>query len=108
MRFKIMKYIDTRSKESLKQGVMDFLNFTEDEMNKIFHFIYCDNEKEPQKWIEDFLSEYLDDETLEYIQIFHLSRRLEGTNLYENNNLKQLLLGDNAISRFLKKHNVTF
>ena len=40
--------------------------------------------------------------------MFHLSRRLNGTDLRENNNLEQILLEDTSISKFFKKHNVTF
>lgn len=103
-----MKYIDTRTQDYLKQGVMKFLNLTEDEMEQIFKSIYYDTEKEPWEWVRDFISEYIVGETLEYIQMFHLSRRLNDTDLCENNNLEQLLLEDTSISRFFKKHSVTF
>lgn len=103
-----MKYIDARTQASLKQGVMEFLNLSEDEIENIFESIYSDTEKEPWKWVEDFLADYVVDGTLEYIQMFHLSRRLNGTDLHENNNLAQLLLEESPISRFFQKHNVTF
>ena len=103
-----MKYIDTRTRSSLKQGVKKYLNLTEDELGEIFESIYYDTEKEPSEWIEDFLADYTINETLEYIQMFHLSRRLNDTDLYANNNLEQLLLVESPISEFFKKHNVTF
>ena len=103
-----MKYIDTKTQDALKQEVMKFLNLTEDEIKQIFESIYYNTEKEPRTWVNDFLSEYIVDETLECIQMFHLSRRLDGTDLRENNNLEQLLLEDTPISRFFKKHKVTF
>ena len=95
-----MKYIDTRTQDTLKQGVMKFLNLTVAEMKQILETIYFDSQKEPWKWVEDFLSYRIVDETIEYIQMFHLSRRLNGTDLRENNNLEQILLEDTSISKF--------
>ena len=74
-----MKYIDARTQESLKQGIMEFLNLSASEMIQIFMSIYEDTEKEPWEWVSDFLSDNMVDEVLEHIQMFHLSRRLEGT-----------------------------
>ena len=87
-----MKYIDARTQNSLKLGVMKFLNLSISEIRQIFISIYENTEKEPWKWVRDFLSDCNVDETLQYIQMFHLSRRLDGTDLKANNNLKQLLL----------------
>ena len=42
-----MKYIDARTQESLKQGIMEFLNLSASEMIQIFMSIYEDTEKEP-------------------------------------------------------------
>lgn len=103
-----MKYIDTRTQDSLKQGIMELLNLSAVEILEIFMSIYENTEKEPWKWVQDFLFDYVVDETLEYIQMFHLSRRLNGTELQENNNLSQLLLEESPLSNFFKKHNVTF
>ena len=103
-----MKYIDARSQDTLKQGVIKFLNLSAGEMIKIFMFIYEDMEKEPWECVRDFLSDYIVDETLEYIQMFHLSRRLDGTDLKANNNLEQILLEDSPLSNFFKKHKITF
>lgn len=103
-----MKYIDARSIDSLKQGVVELLNLSKMEMLEIFMSIYEDKEKEPWKWVQDFLSDYIVDETLEYIQMFHLSRRLNGTDLKKNENLKQLLIEESPLSNFFKKHKVTF
>ena len=40
--------------------------------------------------------------------MYHLSRRLNGTDLCSNNNLEQLLLEKTPLSEFFKKHGVTF
>lgn len=102
-----MKYINARTQESLKSGVIEFLNLSEDKMIQIFMSIK-DTEREAWEWVDDFLSGHIVDETLEYIQMFHLSRRLNGTDLKANNNLKQLLLEESPLSNFFKKHKVTF
>lgn len=103
-----MKYIDTTTQNSLKKGVMKLLNLSNAEMMQMFMSIYDDMGKEPWEWVSDFLSDYGVNENLEYIQMFHLSRRLDGTDIKANNNLKQLLLEDSPLSDFFKKHKVTF
>ena len=103
-----MKYIDARTPETLKKGVMEFLNLNEDELEQIFETIDSDVEKEPWGCVDDFLSDYIVDESLEYIQMFHLTRRLNGTDLTANNNLEQLLLQPSPLSDFFKKYDVTF
>ena len=94
--------------ESLNQGVMKVLNITKGDMIQMFDSIYSDTEKEPWKWVEDFLSDYIVDEELEYIQMYHLSRRLDGTDIHVNQNLKQLLLESSPLSMFFRKYKVTF
>ena len=103
-----MKYIDAKTQDSLKQGVMEFLNLSVGEMTHIFISIYEDTEKEPCEWVRDFISDYVVNENLDYIQMFHLSRRLNGTDIYVNNNLKKLLLEESPLSDFFNKHKVTF
>lgn len=103
-----MKYIDAVNHDSLEKGIMELLNLTREEINNIYKSIYYDTEKEPWKWVEDFLADYVVDESLEYIQMYHLSRRLNGTDLRSNNNLEQLLLEETPVSEFLKKYGVTF
>lgn len=103
-----MKYIDATTQTSLKQGVMELLKLSDSEMTQMFMSIYDDTEKEPWEWVRDFLCDYCVDETLEYIQMFHLSRRLNGTDIKVNNNLAQLLIEDSPISEFFKKHKVIF
>lgn len=104
----IMKYIDATTQKSLKQGVMKLLNLSDSEMTQMFVSIYEDTEKEPWEWVRDFLSDYGVDETLDYIQMFHLSRRLDGTDIKANNNLAQLLTEDSPLSEFFKKYKIIF
>lgn len=103
-----MKYIDATTQNSLKQGVMKLLNISVGKMTQMFVSIYKDTEKEPWEWVRDFLSDYVINETLEYIQMFHLSRRLDGTDIKANNNLEQLLIEESPLSDFFKKHKINF
>jgi len=103
-----MQYIDATTQNSLKQGIMEFLNLSAGELIQMFMSIYEDTEKEPWKWVKDFLSDYIIDDTLGYIQMFHLSRRLDGTDIKANNNLEQLLIEESPLSDFFKKYKVTF
>lgn len=68
------KYIDTRTQESLKQGIMELLNLSLEEMVKIFMSIDAPTGKEPLEWIRDFLSDYVGEETLEY-GVLHMDSR---------------------------------
>lgn len=74
-----MKYIDSETQQSLKQGIMEFLGLSSGEMMQMFMSIYEDTEKEPWEWVRDFPSDCIVDEKLEYIQMFHLTRRLNDT-----------------------------
>ncbi|MCJ0597974.1 hypothetical protein MMJ46_12045, partial [Enterococcus cecorum] len=103
-----MKYIDAVNHESLEKGIMKLLNVTRKELNSIYNSIYYDIEKDPWQWIEDFIEDCVVDESLEYIQMYHLSRRLNGSDLRSNNNLDQLLLEETPISEFFKKYGVVF
>ena len=67
-------------------------------MTQVFMSIYEDTEKEPWEWVRDFLSDYVVNEILEYIQMFHLSRRLDGNDIKANDNLEQLLLKESPLS----------
>lgn len=103
-----MKCIDARTQDGLKQGVMEFLNLSAGGLIQLFVSVYEDTEREPWECVEDFLSEHIVDEKLEYIQMFHLSRRLNGTDLKANSNLEKLLLGSSPLSNFFRKYKITF
>lgn len=94
-----MIYIDTRDQLSLKHGVMEFLNVTEEELELVFETIDSVDE-DPYDWVKKYLEDYGIDSPLEYIQMFHLTRRLNGTDLRTNNNLERLLLCKTPLSDF--------
>lgn len=99
--------IDARNPLSLKQGVIDFLKLTEQELNQIFETIDS-VEEDPYDWVKSFLEDYGIVSSLGYIQMFHLTRRLNGTDLRVNNNLEQLLLRETPVSDFFKRYDVIF
>ncbi len=103
-----MKYLDARNMNSLKNGVMEFLDLSEEEMEDLFLSMLLNREIELHEWVTQFLVNHTGNEELESIQMFHLSRRLNGTDLRANFNLKQLLIEDSPISDFFGKYNVTF
>lgn len=98
-----MIYIDTRDQLSLKHGVMEFLNVTEEELELVFETIDSVDE-DPYDWVKKYLEDYGIDSPLEYIQMFHLTRRLNGTDLRTNNNLERLLLCKTPLSDFFKRY----
>lgn len=67
-----MIYIDTRDQLSLKHGVMEFLNVTEEELELVFETIDSVDE-DPYDWVKKYLEDYGIDSPLEYIQMFHLT-----------------------------------
>ena len=76
-----MIYIDARDPLSLKQGVIDFLNLTEKELEQVFATIDS-VEGNFYDWVKSFLEDYGIDLPLDSIQMFHLTRRLNGTDLH--------------------------
>ena len=103
-----MHHIDARTQASLKSGVMELLNLSEKAMLQIFMTIHEDGWNDPLTWAREFLSDCIVDERLDYIQMFHLSRRLDGTDLKAGNNLKDLLLEESPLSNFFRGYGVTF
>jgi len=101
-----VKYLDTKTQTSLRKGVNAFLDISEDELIEIFETL--NSEEDTWKWVEDYINSIVIDDTLDYIQMFHLSRRLNGTDLFQNNNLEQLLLTPSPIAYFFKKYDLTF
>lgn len=56
-----MKYIDARTQDGLKQGVMEYLNLSTGGLIQLFVSVYEDTEREPWECVEDFLSEHIVD-----------------------------------------------
>lgn len=100
-----MRYLNTQSDALLKESVMCYFDKTKEEINQILDSILYSNniEDETDKIVENYAKTELD-----YIQMYHLSRRLNGTDLSECNNLKNLLLKDSELSKFFEKYEITF
>lgn len=88
-----MKYLNAKSYSLLKNSVMNFLDLSNEDYSKIIDQILCsdDIDEEISKIVEKRVTT-----ELELIQMFHLSRRLNNSNLLENDNLKSLLLKESG------------
>lgn len=89
----------------VKKSVIDFLDLSCEDYSKIIDLILRsdDIDEEINKIIENRITT-----ELEFIQMFHLSRRLYDSNLIENDNLKNLLLKKSVISQFFKQYDISF
>lgn len=52
-----MNHIDARTQASLKSGVMELLNLSEEEMVQIFTTIHKDGWNDPLTWAREYLSD---------------------------------------------------
>ena len=84
---------------------MNFLGLSHQDYSKIIDMILCSNDvdEEVNKIVEKRVKT-----ELELIQMFHLSRRLNNSNLFENENLRNLLLKKSVITEFFKQYDVSF
>ena len=100
-----MKYLNAKSYCLLKNSVMNFLGLSHQDYSKIIDMILCSNDvdEEVNKIVEKRVKT-----ELELIQMFHLSRRLNNSNLFENENLRNLLLKKSVITEFFKQYDVSF
>ena len=105
-------FIDTHSKESMEKTLCDLLNVTEDELYVIISEIGSRAGDDYDIWksgIRDFINQHRPSSLPDEILLFHLARRLQGT---EDDviarNLLDLLSTENAFSKVLKEHKVEF
>ena len=109
-------YIDTHTKEAMEQSICSYLCVTPKDLRDLFEV--AGNDAQQDKFIDgdklneifnSFIKEHLSDKPIDEVLFFHLSRRLntaEDCNV--GNNLFDLLSTDNAMSLFLKEHDVEF
>jgi len=109
-------YIDTHSQETMEHSICDYLHITKEELLSVFDIAgkaaqteyYLDNDKFNHV-INEFIDSHMPGISIDQILFFHLTRRLNAAqNIYEGNNLADLLTKKNAMSDFLKKHEVEF
>ncbi len=109
--------IDTTSKCNMERDMMAFLDITLDELYQYIDFAAKKAQEETLAFQTDIfyselntiISDLQPVKTIDEIMCFHLSRRLnsqpDDLKIYD---LKQLLLSDNELVRFLKKYSVEF
>ena len=98
--------MNTYSKESIETFICEYFHITQEELHRLFDQIYYAS-TDVESVIADYVSENLAD-PIEYVQFYHLSRRLNGSNLKAGNNLYDVLLTPTPISVFLKEHGIEF
>lgn len=98
--------IDTHNKETIQKSICEYFKITESELYCLFDKFYYSS-TELEQAIEEYVSAHYS-EPLEAVQFFHLSRRLNGSNLKAGNNLYDLLLNKSPISDFLAQYGITF
>ena len=103
-------FIDTHSKESMLKSMCEIFHISQFELNEVLYQI-DQNAIDGDDYIKK-LDDYIRECALDYpdeILLFHLSRRLHGTeNDVGGRNLANLLTTDNAFSRLMKKAGIEF
>lgn len=110
-------FIDTHTRTSMENSICKYLDITTDELNNLFEkageaaqtdlfFDGCKFDEIVNAFIDEKIPK---DKTIDQILFYHLGRRLnsqQSCNL--GNNLWDLLSSENALTVFLKEHDVEF
>lgn len=110
-------YIDTRSKEGMESSMSTYLDISVDELYQ--YIDYAAGRAHKDQWafntdifrdeLENIISDLRPEEQIDEFLLFHLSRRLHGTeNDVAGRNLENLLTTRNALSDFLRKYQIEF
>lgn len=107
--------IETTSKESIETSLSSYLDIEPEELYQYIDYAATKSQKE---WsfntdifydeLMNILSDYIPDEPITGICLFHLARRLNNSEIESTANLKDLLTQKNEFSDFLLKYGVTF
>ena len=105
-------FIDTHTKDSMENSVCNLISITAEELYQEFNRIDNAAGNDYEIWedeIEIFIGNHIPEKLPDEILLFHLARRLEGTedDVY-GRNLLNLLTTENAFSSVFKKYNVEF
>lgn len=109
-------YIDTHTRDTIQKSVCEIFNIKIRELEKLFikarkesHTgIVTDGDK-LDKILNEFIDDRMSNKNIDKILFFHLGRRLNSAeDCLEGKNLLELLLEENEMSLFLKKHGVKF
>lgn len=109
-------YIDTHTKEAMEKTVCSHLGVTVKDLNDLF--VFAESEVQKDKFVDgdklnnifnSFIKTHLPSKSIDEVLFFHLSRRLNTEKESSlGNNLFDLLSTQNAMTLFLKEHDVTF
>lgn len=109
--------IDTRSKECMENSMSTYLDISVDELYQ--YIDYASDKAHKDQWVfnTDIFRDELDtiiadlqpEKQIDEMLLFHLSRRLHGTeDDVSGRNLEDLLTTENPLSEFLRQHKIEF
>lgn len=109
-------YIDTHSRTSMEQSICDYFHVSEYELRDLFvkagksaqvdYYFDC---VKFDKAVNRFISSHMQNSAIDQVLFYHLSRRLNSVqNFSLGSNLFDLLSSENAVTDFLKSHDVEF
>lgn len=109
-------YIDTHTKETMEKSICSYLGVTLQDLSVLFNL--AGNEAQQDKFLDgdklndifnSFIKAHMPNKELDEVLFFHLSRRLNtASDCNVGNNLFELLSTENAMTLFLKEHDVEF
>lgn len=109
-------YIDTHTKVTMETSICSYLNVTLKDLIDLFEF--AGNEAQQEYFIDgdklndifnSFIETHISSQELDEVLFFHLSRRLNtAKDCNCGDNLFKLLSTENAMTSFLKEHDVEF
>lgn len=108
--------IDTTSREGMENSLAHLMGISIPELYQYIEAAtdyaikdqWCFNKCLFDKAMEDFYSDMIEQELPDEILLFHLSRRLKGSEKETGYNLQELLTTENNFSEFLSTHQITF
>lgn len=109
-------YIDTHTKNSMENSVCDYLGVTSDVLYGLFEYATIEAQQDKHidgdklnKVFNNFIISNMPTKPIDEVLFFHLSRRLNtAADVSVGNNLFDLLSTENAMTSFLKEHDVEF
>lgn len=109
-------YIDTHTKETMEKSIYSYFCINHKDLCDLFDI--AGSEAQQEKFIDgdklnsvlnSFIDAHMPESLIDEVLFFHLSRRLNAAeNCNAGNNLFDLLSTENAMSLFLKEHDVEF
>ena len=110
-------FINTSTQSSISTSLSHYLDIPENELDQYIDYAaekaqcnnYCFNTVIFQSELTSIFSDLQPEEKIDEILLYHLTRRLNNSEIdYEAKNLKELLLSNSELKQFLAEHNVAF